>query len=152
MTNFNERMNTLLYKDLSHFILERVMVVVCDRWVGDGDRLLYWPQVLLLIIAAFNSRVAQPWVAEGPKPSVCKLILTPLAPCLQLTQAVCALVISLFNVHLLPLFFRLFSQVHLLIDVSVESQYITLFFFVWNVNNFVQDSNFGHRFHFLSDV
>ena len=28
--------------------------------------------------------------------------------------------------HLLPLFFRLFTQVHLLIDGSVEGQYITL--------------------------
>ena len=35
------------------------------------------------------------------------------------------LVISLFNVHLLPLFFCLFIQVHLLIDGSVEGQYIT---------------------------
>ena len=34
MTNFNERTNTLLYKNiyLSHFILERVDVsVVCER-------------------------------------------------------------------------------------------------------------------------
>ena len=33
------------------------------------------------------------------------------------------LVISLSHVHLLPLFFRLFTQVHLLIDDSVEGQY-----------------------------
>ena len=30
------------------------------------------------------------------------------------------------NAHPLPLFFRLFTQVHLLIDCSVEGQYITL--------------------------
>ena len=70
--------------------------------------------------------VAQPWVIEGRKPSVCKLILT-LASYLQLTQTVCALFILLLNVHLLPLFFRLFTQEHLLIDGSVEGQYITLF-------------------------
>ena len=35
------------------------------------------------------------------------------------------LVILLFNFQLLPLFFRLFTQVHLLIDGSVECQYIT---------------------------
>ena len=35
------------------------------------------------------------------------------------------LVILLSNIHLLPLFFRLFTQVHLLIDGSVEGQYIT---------------------------
>ena len=35
------------------------------------------------------------------------------------------LVILFSNVHLLPLFFPLFTQVHLLIDGSVEGQYIT---------------------------
>ena len=35
------------------------------------------------------------------------------------------LVILFSNVHLLPLFFHLFTQVHLLIDGSVEGQYIT---------------------------
>ena len=37
--------------NLSLFILERVMVVVCERWAGDRDRLLYLPQVLLTITA-----------------------------------------------------------------------------------------------------
>ena len=32
----------------------------------------------------------------------------------------------LFNVHLLQLFFRLFTLVYLLIDGSVEDQYVTL--------------------------
>ena len=68
--------------------------------------------------------VAQPWVTDGLRPSVCKLIL-PLASCLQLTQTVCALVILLFKAYLLPLFFRLFTQVHLLINGTVECQYIT---------------------------
>ena len=44
---------------------------------------------------------------------------------LQLTQAVCVLVIFLFDIHLLPLFLRLFTQMHLLIDCSVEGQYVT---------------------------
>ena len=35
-----------------------------------------------------------------------------------MTQAVCVLVILLFNVYLLPLFFLLFTHVHLLIDGS----------------------------------
>ena len=34
--------------------------------------------------------------------------------------------ILLFNAHLLPLFFRLFTQVHLLIDGSVKGQCITI--------------------------
>ena len=123
----NERIHFFIKIYLSHFILQRVTFLVCERWVGDGDRLLYWPKVLLLTIAAFLSYLslaAQPWVAEGRKPSVYKLILT-LASYLQLTQGVCALVILLFNIHLLPLFFRLFIQVHLLIGVPVEGQYIT---------------------------
>ena len=62
---------------------------------------------------------------RAAKPSVYKLVLTLLAYCLQLTQAVCALVILLFNVHILPMFFRLFTQAHLLIDGSVVGQYIT---------------------------
>ena len=89
MTNFNERTNTLLYKkyNLSHFILERVMLVVCERWGRDGDRLLFWPKILLVTIIALLSHlgwVAQPWVtgwrlsirhlvSNWLKPSVCWL-------------------------------------------------------------------------------
>ena len=29
---------------LSHFILQRVMLVVCERWAGDRDWLLFWPK------------------------------------------------------------------------------------------------------------
>ena len=52
-----------------------------------------------------------------------------LASYLQLTQAVCALVILLSHTHLLPLFFCFFTWVHLLIDSSVEGQYITVWLF-----------------------
>ena len=108
------------------------MFLVRERWAGGGDRLLYWPQVLLTIAALLSHLcwVAHPWVIEGPKPSVCRwlsirhLVTNWLQ--LQLTQAVSVLVIFLFDVHLLPLFFRLFTQVHLLIDGSVECQYVTL--------------------------
>ena len=63
--------------------------------------------------------------------ALCLSLTLNSASCLQLTQAVCALVILLLNMHLLPLFFLLFTQVHLLIDGSVEGQYITIipFFF-----------------------
>ena len=67
-----------------------------------------------LPIAALLSHlvwVAQSWVTEGRKPLICRLILT-LASYLQLTQTVCALIILLFNVHLFPLFFRLFTSLH----------------------------------------
>ena len=121
---FNRGLRDIYY----HFILERVMLVMCERWTGDRSTLLYWPQVLLATTVALLPHlglVAQPWVNEGCKPSVCRLILM-LASCLQLTQAICALVILLFNVHLLLVFFRLFTQVHLLIDGSGEGQHITL--------------------------
>ena len=43
MTNFNEWTNTLLYKKYSSdtFFSKGLMLVVCERWVGDGDRLLH---------------------------------------------------------------------------------------------------------------
>ena len=131
MMHFNERMNEqthfFIKIYLSYFIIVRVMFLVCERWVGDKGRLLYWPKILLSTKAALLSHlgwVAQLWVTEGRKSLVCRLILM-LASYLQLTQAICALVILLFNAHLLPLFFRLFTQVHLLIDSSVKGQYIT---------------------------
>ena len=77
MTNFNERTNTLLYKKyISHTLFPKgLMLVVYERWTGDGDRLLFWSKVLLATIAALLLHlgcVAQPWVTEGPKPSVCR--------------------------------------------------------------------------------
>ena len=50
--NFNERTNTLLYKNISltHYS-RKGEVVVIERWAGDRNRLLYWPQVLLTITA-----------------------------------------------------------------------------------------------------
>ena len=39
MTNFNERTKTLLYKDIPLTIYSKgLMLVVCERWVEDGDR------------------------------------------------------------------------------------------------------------------
>ena len=106
------------------------MLVVCERRVGDWDRLLFWPKVLLSTIAALLSHLD--WGCStvghwGPKALRLPLALnSPSCPQLQLTQAICVLVIFLFDAHLLPLFFCLFTQVHLLIDSSVESQYVTL--------------------------
>ena len=97
------------------------MLVVCERWVGDGDRLLYWPSS-----TSFSSWLGCSTVGHwGPK-ALCLPLALHSASCLQLTQVICALVILLFNTHLLLLFFRLFTQVHLLIDGSAESQYVTL--------------------------
>ena len=94
------------------------MLVVCERW--DGDRLLYWPSS-----TSFSSWLGCSTVSHWVRKALCLPLALNSASCLQLTQTVCALVILLFNVHLLPLFFRLFTQVHLFIDGSVEGQYIT---------------------------
>ena len=53
------------------------------------------------------------------------------------------LVILFSYVHLLPLFFRLFTQVHLLIDGSVEGQYITFF----HKENITNNTNRNHSTH-----
>ena len=126
--DFNEWTNNLLYKNISLSLYSRkVMFLVCERWVGDGDRLLYRPQSS----SGHSSTSSSSWLGcstvghWGPKALCLPLALTS-ASSLQLTQAICALVILLFNVHLLSLFFRLFTPVHLLIDGSVKGQYITL--------------------------
>ena len=128
----NERTHFFIKIYLSHFILERVDVgCMWEVSWRRGQTATYWPQVLLTIAALLSHSgwAAQSWITEGPKPSVCRWLsirhLVSNWLQLQLTQAVCVLVIFLFDVHLLPLFFRLFTQVHLLIDGSVEGQYVT---------------------------
>ena len=59
------------------------MFVVCERWVGDEDRLLYLDPSSFRNHSSTSSSsgVAQPWVTEGPKPSVCsKFSLGILSP------------------------------------------------------------------------
>ena len=64
MTNFDERTNTLLYKNIPLTLYSKgLMLVVCERWVGDGDRLLhidpkfFWPyQHFFRILAGLLSR------------------------------------------------------------------------------------------------
>ena len=144
----NERTHFFTKIDLSHFILERVMFHVCERWVETSTDSNIDPVVLL----SHLGWVAQPWVTEGPEPSVYRWLsirhLVSNWLHLQLTQAVSVLVIFLFDTHLLPLFFRLFTQVHLLIDSSVEDQYVTKcsnfrFELVDKFTNFLFPSAFG---------
>ena len=133
MTNFNEKTNRLLYKNISLTLYSRMGDVSCVWEMSWRQGQLAILTQVLLTIAAFLSHlgwVAQPWVTEGPKPSVCRwLSLRHLVSnCLEPSMH---LVLLLFNVHLLPLFFRLFTQVHLLIDGSVEGQYITILLSAW---------------------
>ena len=70
MTNFNERTNTLLYKNIiSHTLFSKRMTFhVCERWVETRRDCNIDPSVLL----SHPGWVAQPWVTECPKPSVCR--------------------------------------------------------------------------------
>ena len=129
MTNFNEQTNTLLYKNISLTIYFRKGDVGCF-W----EMSWRWGQTVILTQSSSSDHSSTSssscWGCStvghwGPKALCLPLVLNS-ASCPQLTQTVCALVILLFNTHLLPLFFRLFTKVHLLIDGLVESQYITL--------------------------
>ena len=106
------------------------MLVVCERWVGGGDRLLHidasssdHSRTFFLILAG----VAQPWITEGPKPSVCRwLSLRHLVPnWLQLTQPASGT--WLYNCLTRTCLRYSFAYLHRrLIDGSVEGQYVTL--------------------------
>ena len=141
MTNFNERTNTLLYKIIPLTLYSPKGDVSCVWEVSwrRGQTATYWPQVLLTIAALLSHSgwAAQPWVTEGPSPlsgagSHSAGILLQLE--LELTQDVCG--IWLYNC-LTYTCFCLFPQVHLLIDGSVEGQYVThIWFKETNNNNF----------------
>ena len=116
-------------------------------WVNDEWRLgqtAILTQVLLLTLAAHLPHLGLGFSTGGlwgTQPSVCKLVLilaflSPTSPPTVDTLS------KLFpNVLLLPLFFGLFTQVHLLIDGLVEGQYITiipsLFFKIPSVDIFL---------------
>ena len=119
MTNLNER---------THFFTKNISLTLYSRkswcWLGMRDEPetgtdCYIDPAVLHSHLGWGCSTVVHW---GPK-ALCLALNS--AYCLQLAQAVCVLVILLFTVHLLPLFFRLFTQVHLLIDGSVEGQYVT---------------------------
>ena len=66
------------------------------------------------------------WGSQSPQSASWFSRWHPVSDCLKPSEL---LVILFSNVHQLPLFFCLFTQVHLLIDGSVAGQYITLVFF-----------------------
>ena len=71
----NTRTHFFIKIYLSHFILERVDVgCVWEVSWRRRQTATYGPKVLLTIAAFFPHLgwVAQPWVTEGPKPSVCR--------------------------------------------------------------------------------
>ena len=123
----NER-NTLLYKNinLSHFIFERVMCCVRNEWRQTDcyiDRKFFFDH---------SSTSSSSWLGLLNRVSLkAQSLLSAAGSHFGILSPTDSnrpghLVILLSNVHLLPLFFRLFTQVHLLIDGSVDGQYITL--------------------------
>ena len=95
---------------------------------GNKNRLLYWPKFFLDHSSTSFAFFSQPGITKDPKPSVCSWfsLRHPVSNWLKPSGH---LVILFSNVHLRPLFFRLFTLVHLLIDGSVEGQYIRQFYF-----------------------
>ena len=129
MTNFNERRNTILYKNISLTLYSRKgWCWLCVRDELETETDCYIDPSSTSFSSWLGCSTVGHW---GPK-ALCLPLALNSASCLQLTQTVCALVILLFNVHLLPLFFRLFALVHLLIDGSVEGQSIKLDRNTWN--------------------
>ena len=102
---------------------------VCCVWemIDDKDGLLYWLNFFL----AHSSTTFESWLGflkrwslRVAKPSGCKLVLT-LAFCLQLTQTVRVPGNIIFERPPASAVLPLITQVHLLIDGSVEGQYKT---------------------------
>ena len=76
-TNFNERTNTLLYKKISLTLYFRKGWCFCvwEMSWRRGQATILTPSSSSTIAAVLSHLdwLAQPWVTEGPKPSVCKL-------------------------------------------------------------------------------
>ena len=122
--DFNERTNTLLYKSmyLSHFILD--VSVVCERWLETGTN-CYTDPTSSPDHNSTSSASCSTRGRWGPQPSVCKLALTLafLSPTNSTAAGTC--LYSFIKPTCFQFFFRLFTQVHLLIDGSVKGQYIS---------------------------
>ena len=134
MTNCNERTNTLLYKNipLTFYPWRECFLSVRGELETRTDCYIL-TQVLLTIVALLSHSgwAAQQWVTEGLSPlslagSHSAVILSNwLQLQLKLTQAVYDT--WLYNC-LMTTRFCLFTQVHSLIDRSVEGQYVTCLF------------------------
>ena len=122
MNNFNnERIHFFIKIYLSHFILERVMFVVCDinEWRQGQTAILTQQYFFLILAGLLNCGSLR---AQSPQSANWSSRRHPVSNWLKPSGH---LLILLSNNHLLLLFFRLFTQVHLLIYGSVEGQYMT---------------------------
>ena len=73
--------HTSLSKYISHTLFSKgLMWVVCERWAGDGDRLLYWP-----CSTFFSSSLGCSTVVHREPKALCLPLALNSASCLQLT-------------------------------------------------------------------
>ena len=121
-------MNTLLYKNISLTLYSRRVNVGC---VGEGSwrrgqTSTYWPSNTSFSTWLFNRgslRAQSPLSATGSHFGI--MSPTDSNSNWNWLKPSVAPGYILSYIHLLPLFLRLFTQVHLLIDGSVEGQYVT---------------------------
>ena len=124
-TSVNERIHYFTKIKISHTLFTKGWCLLCVRdkwrqgWTAILARVLLWTIEALLRLGW----VVQPWVTEGPKPSIYSWLSLrhPVSDCFKPPGH---LVILFSYIHMLPLFFCLFTQMHLLIEVSVKGQYI----------------------------
>ena len=126
-TNFNERTNTLLYKNIiSHTLFSKGWCRLCVR-----DELETGTDCYIDPSSSDHCSTSSSWLgllnrgslrAQSPQSAAGSHFgtFTPTN-----SNRPGHLIILLSHVHLLLLLFRLFTQVHLLIDGSVKSQYMT---------------------------
>ena len=105
------------------------MFVVCEKWVETRTDCYIDPSSSFDHSSTFSSSwlgcsTVGHWGPQSPHSASCFSRWHPVSNWLKPSGH---LVILFSNVHLLPLFFHLFTQVNLLIDGSVEGQYITRF-------------------------
>ena len=124
--SMNEQTYFFIKICIAHTLFLMFLWCVRDEWRQGQTALL--TQLILLTIAALLPHLG--WVCStggrwGPQPSVCKLALTLafLSPSNSTAAGNC--LCSFITPTCFRFFFRLFTQVHLLIDGSVKGQYIT---------------------------
>ena len=142
----NERTRFFIKIYLSHFILERVMFLVCERLVETRTDCYIDPMFFFDHSSTFFhlSLVAQPWVTESLKPSVCRwlslrhlftnwLQLTRTAPSTWLYYCLTSTCFRCSSAYLHRCTFT-----HL-INGSVEGRYITYWVsngcVLWHINH-----------------
>ena len=152
---FNIRTNTLLYENISLTLYSQEGDVCCV-WE------MSWRQgrtVILTQVLPLNhsSTSSLSWLGllnhgslRAAKLSVWSWfsLRHPVSNWLEPSEH---LLILLSNAHLLPLFFCLFTQVHLLIDGSVKGQYITLCCIFCN-NISICLKSFVYDWHMISSI